>query len=119
MANRYIAADGQFRAARRELTIVGYMQDTAILYVGPLTDSNRMDITPDGTTWPDGAVFTDDDITGDDCTLIDKGCFIDLRQMVFKATNIFHDIQDSLTARKFGFAITKTDFFRLIDNIAR
>jgi hypothetical protein len=69
-----------------------------------------MNITSNRTTWPDGAVFTDDDITGDDSTLIDKRCFIDLRYMVFKATNIFHDIQDSLTARKFGFALTKTDF---------
>ena len=118
MANRYIAANGQFRPAWREFTIVSYMQDTAILYVGPLTDSNRMNISSNRTTWPDGTVFADDDITGDYGTLIDKCCFIDLRYMVFKATNIFHDIQDSLTAKKFGPAITKTDFVRLIDNIA-
>jgi hypothetical protein len=66
MANGHLVADDQ------RMDIVGDMEDTEVLHVSPLTDSDEVHVPPNDSVKPNAAVLTQHDIANDDAGLFDK-----------------------------------------------
>jgi len=47
----------------RRMRLIGDMDDCSVLDIGPITDPDKIDITPDDNLEPDARCGTDDNIT--------------------------------------------------------
>ena len=65
-------ADGHLVTDNQRMSIVGDMQHTEILHVGPVTDPDRVHVPTNDGMEPDAAVFAEHDITDDNAGLFDK-----------------------------------------------
>ena len=80
-------ADRDTIAEHQRIRVVGHVQNAEILDVGPIADTDVMDVPANDRVEPDAGLLADDDISDHQGRFLDEGAFWDGRSDSLKGSD--------------------------------